>query len=134
MSMPKHFWRLQPHVCDSMWARVLVRFRAMNAGLGNRDHYYRSASISVQGGWVVSCPLCLVGKNGEVHLLLEYKSLEQERINIKINETQTLQSHLMELKQHYGNPSNTLTAKLFSDEDNRSTLSILIHVIIVIWI
>ena len=72
LPIPRVWWKLQLHVEESCWSRVLVRFRCMNAGLGNRDHYRSADSLSQDDGHVTVCPLCLLGPNTELHVLLPF--------------------------------------------------------------
>ena len=36
---PRKWWTISLHIEESKWSRILVKFRCMNTGLGNRDSY-----------------------------------------------------------------------------------------------
>ena len=67
-TIPQTWWRMAPHVNDTLWSGIIVAYRYMNAGLGNRDDYYRNIAVSTTTGRVIACPLCLRGPNNEVHI------------------------------------------------------------------
>ena len=54
---------------EGYWSKVLSRFRAMNAGLGNRSAFYKDKAVFVDSGRVVHCPLCLDGPNDDFHMV-----------------------------------------------------------------
>ena len=71
LPIPRKWWTLQIHVENCRWSRMLIKFRTMNAGLGNRDSFRTADSISQDGGRVLQCPLCFQGSNDEFHLLMK---------------------------------------------------------------
>ena len=64
------WWRPTRFLESTRWSQVLVKFRTMNAGLGNRDAYRGAVAVSQDDGRVVRCPLCLIGPNNELHLVM----------------------------------------------------------------
>ena len=44
----------------------------MNAGLGNRDAYRGAKAVSQDDGRVICCPLCFLGPNNQLHLVMHY--------------------------------------------------------------
>ena len=96
MPLPRKWWKIQPHVEESRWSRTLIKFRCMNAGLGNRDSYRTADSIFQDGGRVLQCPLSFLGDNNEFHLLVSCKQMEKHRQSISLRTGQTLQSFITE--------------------------------------
>ena len=60
---------------------MLVKFRSMNSGLGNRDGFRSADAMSQDDGRITICPLCLKGRNDEIHLLLSCSHGENEKNN-----------------------------------------------------
>ena len=54
-------------------------FRWQTVGLGNRTDFYRNFAKHNDKGRVVQCPLCLLYKNNEVHILVQCVALSQAR-------------------------------------------------------
>ena len=71
MPIPIRWWSIPEWTCEAEWSRMLLKFRVMNVGLGNRDHYFSRYAVFIDGGRIVDCPLCLNRKNDEIHLLTE---------------------------------------------------------------
>ena len=76
----------------------MIKFRTMNAGLGNRDSFRTADSISQDGGRVLQCPLCFQGSNDEFHLLMKCTLMDQARSENKLRDTRLLQSTLLDLQ------------------------------------
>ena len=98
LPIPRKWWTLQNHVENSRWSQILVKFRSMNAGLGNRDAFRTANSICQDGGRILQCPLCFMGSNDEFHLLIKCESMEQARSEIKLLNGDSLQATLMKLR------------------------------------
>ena len=56
LPIPGKWWTLQIHVENSRWSQILVKFRLMNAGLGNRDAFRTVDSICQDSGRILQCP------------------------------------------------------------------------------
>ena len=65
---------LSPHYC----------LRTMNAGLGNCDAYRSADAVSQDDGRVVRGPLCLIGPNNELHLVMHCHCLVTTRLSIHL--------------------------------------------------
>ena len=72
----------------------MILFKYMNAGLGNRDEYYKNISITDLSGRVQTCPLCDHGPNNEIHLLTKCNQLETSRNHIYIDTDTTIREYL----------------------------------------
>ena len=96
MPLPRKWWKIQSHVEESRWSRTLIKFRCINAGLGNRDSYRTADSISQDGGRVLQCPMCFLGDNNEFHQLVSCKQMKKHRQSIGLRTGQTLQSFITE--------------------------------------
>ena len=57
LPIPKKWWNPAPNLFGARWRTVITRFRAMNAGLGNRDAYRAADAVTDSGGRVKICPL-----------------------------------------------------------------------------
>ena len=89
----------------------------MNVGSGNRNHYYSGMAITVQGGRVVTCPLCLGGDNNELHLVMYCPVLSHIKNEILVMESLTLSDVLNQMRIKYGNPRPKTILRLFLGED-----------------
>ena len=98
LPIPRKWWTLQNHVENSRWSQILIKFRSMNAGLGNRDAFRTADSICQDGGRILQCPLCFMGSNDEFHLLIKCEFMEQSRSEIKLLNGDSLQATLMKLR------------------------------------
>ena len=98
LPIPRKWWTLQKHVENSRWSQILVKFRSMNAGLGNRDAFRTADAICQDRGRILQCPLCFMGSNDEFHLLLKCEYMEQSRSEIKLLKGDSLQATLMKLR------------------------------------
>ena len=78
------WWRPSRFLESTHWSQVLVKFRTMNAGLGNRDAYRGADAVSQDDGRVTQCPLCLIGPNNELHLVMHCRSLVTPRLSIRL--------------------------------------------------
>ena len=94
ISMPKNNWKLPKHVEDTVWSRILVQFRLMNARLGNRCNSYKDYAITTQNGRVQTCPICKKYLLDEVHILITCPLLQKYRHILKILNNQTLKQLL----------------------------------------
>lgn len=94
----------------------------MNAGLGNRDNIYRNLAVSVAGGMVVDCPLCLsVDSNNEIHILTKCPVLDPQRNSIMVKPGQSLHHTLVEISQTYSAQSPEETTRLFIGQERSLT-------------
>ena len=91
----------------SRWSRAISKFRAMNAGLGNRDSYRTADIVCHDGGRVLQCPLCFSGSNDEFHLLIKCRTMQKHREDIKLRNGLSLQAFLIDLQS---TSSDELTA------------------------
>ena len=82
LPVPARFWRKSPHVEEGEWSIYLSKYRSMNAGLGNRDNISSNYGVTIGEGRIVNCPLCIVGDNTEVHVLVECTELQSARERI----------------------------------------------------
>jgi len=98
LPIPRKWWTIQNHVENSRWSQMLSKFRSMNAGLGNRDAFRTADSVCQDGGRILQCPLCFMGSNDELHLLIKCESMEQSRSEIKLLNGDSLQATLMKLR------------------------------------
>ena len=121
LTISRVWWKLQLHVEESRWSRVLVRFRCMNAGLGNRDHYRSADSLSQDDGRVTVCPLCLLGPNTELHVLLGCTSLRRSRSTIFMLSGVSLESLLVSIRHSYNCQSDQEVARFFLGQERGLT-------------
>ena len=82
--VPTRWWKPTKFLSDSRCSNVMTRFKCMNAGLGNRDAYRAADAVAESSGRVITCPLCLEGKNNEIHIALRCKKLSYERSVIQV--------------------------------------------------
>ena len=122
MPIPKRWWKKSSHVEEGPWSKMLSKFRCMNAGLGNRDNIYRNLAVSVAGGMVVDCPLCLsVDSNNEIHILTKCPVLDPQRNSIMVKPGQSLHHTLVEISQTYSAQSPEETTRLFIGQERSLT-------------
>ena len=121
LPIPRTWWTMQPHIEESKWSRTLVKFRCMNTGLGNRDSYRALDAMSQDDGRVTYCPLCLQGRNDEIHLILHCSILSQTRNSIKMQSGSSLSSTLIELRTKFACTSDQEVVRLFLGQEPRLT-------------
>ena len=99
--VPTRWWKPTNFLTNSRCSNVMTRFKCMNVGLGNRDAYRSAEAIAETSGRVLICPLCLNGKNNEIHIALYCKSLAYERSIIQVGSS-PLSSTLDQILQEQG--------------------------------
>ena len=111
---PKKWWSIREGVFNREWSRVFLQFKYMNAGLGNRDTYYKNAAhIATQDGQVFVCPLCQKGRNDEVHIIDQCSMLEEFRVRTKYNANKTLRQLLQSLRTSNHHDSLSVVKRFF---------------------
>ena len=93
----------------------------MNAGLGNRDHYRSADSLSQDDGHVTVCPLCLLGPNTELHVLLGCVSLRPTRSTTFMLSGVSLESLLISIRHSYNCQSDQEVARFFLGQEHGLT-------------
>ena len=121
LPIPRTWWTMQPHIEESKWSRTIVKFRCMNTGLGNRDSYRALDAMSQDDGRVTYCPLCLQGRNDEIHLILHCSILSQTRNSIKMQSGSSLSSTLIKLRAKFACTSDQEVVRLFLGQEPRLT-------------
>ena len=121
LPIPRTWWTMQPHIEESKWSRTMVKFRCMNTGLGNRDSYRALDAMSQDDGRVTYCPLCLQGRNDEIHLILHCSILSQTRNSIKMQSGSSLSSTLIKLRAKFACTSDQEVVRLFLGQEPRLT-------------
>ena len=106
MPLPISWWKKSPHVEEGYWSKSLSRFRTMNAGLGNRDTFYKDYAVSIDRGRVVSCPLCISGPNDEHHLVMVCPALELTRNKLMVSPNNSISGLISKIHQKY-HPSDS---------------------------
>ena len=104
---------------------MLVKFRSMNSGLGNRYGFRSADAMSQDDGRITICPLCLKGRNDEIHLLLSCSSMERMRRTIQMSTGKTLEYTLSEIHTRYSCNSDQEVARFFLGQEqnlNRATM------------
>ena len=99
LPIPKKWWVLQSHVENTRWSTMIVKFRIMNAGLGNRDAYRAADSVCQDGGRILQCPLCYQGSNNEIHLLLKCEMMSKHRQSIKLRNGLSIHDYIHSLQK-----------------------------------
>ena len=100
-TVPTRWWKPTNFLTNSRCSNVMTRFKCMNVGLGNRDAYRAAEAVAETSGRVLLCPLCLNGKNNEIHIALYCKSLAYERSIIQVGPS-PLSSTLDQILQEQG--------------------------------
>ena len=119
LPVPARFWRKSPHVEEGEWSIYLSKFRSMNTGLGNRDNICSNYGVPIGEGRIVNCPLCIVGDNTEVHVLVECTELQSARERIKVGSISLAQT-LITIHASTSSPqSSDDTARAFLSQDSR---------------
>ena len=125
MPIPRRWWKPSPFVEEFQRSRLLVKFRSMNSGLGNRDGFRSVDATSQDDRRITTCPLCLNGRNDEIHLLLSCSSMERMRRTIQMSTGKTLEYTLSEIRTRYSCNSDQEVARFFLGQEqnlNRSTM------------
>ena len=92
LPLPGSWWRKQLYVTEDEWSLAICEFRSGNACLGNRDNSLRDVTVPNHQGRVVDCPLCLAGRNTEIHLLVCCPVMVGTRRLLRVPNSQSLQS------------------------------------------
>lgn len=117
------FWKPSPHLSEGLWSTYLMRFRCQNAGLGNRSDSHKHYAPQDSKGRVVQYPLCSLGRNNEVHLLVECKLVESDHLAITTSNGESLRSILNNIELAYPAQSSVIMARLFlGQQDGLSRL------------
>ena len=93
----------------------------MNTGFGNRDSYRVSDAMSQDDGRVIFCPLCLQGRNDEIHHILHCSVLSQTRNSIIMQSGSSLGSTLMDLRIKFSCTSDQEVIRYFLGQEPRLT-------------
>ena len=103
------WWKKRSYVSAKSWSKTLLTFLTMHAGLGNRTDKYKKYADYIEHGRIVTCPLCNIGTNNEIHILVECKDLKQFRItttkNVPKYGTQPRKSRLYGERLHPTRPA-----------------------------
>ena len=102
LPIPKTWWYLNKNLSSSRWCNILTSFKVGNAGLGNRDAFRSTLAVLEDGGRVTLCPLCFLGPNDEIHLLLHCEKLRPSRTRIMVDGGLSLESSLRHLRRVEG--------------------------------
>ena len=78
-----------------------MKFRSIKFWLGNRVGFRSADAMSQDDGRITICPLCLKGRNNEIHLLLSCSSMERTRRTIQMSTGKTLEYTLSEICTRY---------------------------------
>ena len=97
----------------------------MNTGLGNRDNYYSKFAVFIDSGRIIDCPLCLDGKNDEIHLLMECREMEGDRQEVKVEDGISLESKLREIKREQGTSDSPEIIRLFLGQERRTSREVM---------
>ena len=117
MPIPFKWWSLSSHVEEGYWSKVLSRFRAMNAGLGNRSAFYKDKAVFVDNGRVVHCPLCLEGPNDEFHMVMKCAVMGQYRRQVKLRGNVSLEDELQRIRSQCSPESEIDCFRLFLGQE-----------------
>ncbi|HBI40105.1 MAG TPA: hypothetical protein DDY16_04070 [Tenacibaculum sp.] len=112
-------WKCQKYIEESRWSKTLSQFRSMNAGLGNRDTYYKNFAVYVGEGRILHCPLCLDGDNDEIHLLTSCRVMRKHRYAIKAELNRSIEEILVRLKCTYRIDDSCHLLRLFLGQERR---------------
>ena len=93
----------------------------MNAGLGNRDSYRSPDAMSQDDGRITYCPLCLQGRNDEIHLIMHCSVLSQTRNTIMMRSGSSLGSTLIDLRRKFSCTSDQEVVRFFLGQEPRLT-------------
>ena len=119
MPWPTKMWAMREYITDAAWSKTLASFRAMNAGLGNRDAHFRDLSAMSQNGRVLACPLCQHVRYNEIHVLVECVKLQETRKQIIVDDNMTVTDVLVMYKRQYNTEVSAEIARLFVGQDIR---------------
>ena len=92
-------------------------FRCQTVGLGNRTDFYRNFAKHNDKGRVVQCPLCLLYKNNEVHILVQCAALSQARSSRLAGYNTSISMILSSLREKHPLASATTLARLFLGQE-----------------
>lgn len=118
LPLPSSFWKKSVHVEEGVWSRSLSRFRLMNAGLGNRDTVFKQDAVATISGEIKICPLCVVGKNDEIHLVIQCPELSGARSSIKLGRRQSLTDCLAAIHRRFGPETQQEHLRLFLGQEH----------------
>ena len=85
--------------------------------LGNHDSYRSTDSLSQDDGRVTVCPLCLLGPNTELHVLLGCVSLRRSRSTIIMLSGASLESLFNSIRHSYNCQSDQEVALFFLGQE-----------------
>ena len=117
LPLPLRPWKCQQYIEESRWSKTLSQFRSMNAGLGNRDTYYKNFAVYVGEGRILHCPLCLAGDNDKIHLLTSCRVMRKHRYAFKAESNQSIEEILSRLKCTYKVEDNCHLLRLFLGQE-----------------
>ena len=112
LTIPEVWWKKRSYVSATSWSKTLITFLTMHAGLGNRSDKYKKYAVYIEHGRIVTCPLCNIGSNNEIHILVECKNLKQFRISTKLKSGMNLEKKLQSYTD-YGYKSSAFKARMF---------------------
>ena len=93
----------------------------MTTAFGNRNSYKVSDAMSQDDGRVIFCPLCLQGRNDEIHHILHCSVLSQTRNSIIMQSGSSLGSTLMDLRIKFSCTSDQEVIRYFLGKEPRLT-------------
>ena len=117
LPLPLKPWKCQQYIEESRWSKTLSQFRSMNAGLGNRDTYYKNFAVYVGEGRILHCPPCLAGDNDKIHLLTSCRVMRKHRYAFKAESNQSIEEILSRLKCTYKVEDNCHLLRLFLGQE-----------------
>ena len=111
------FWKPSPHLSEGLWSCMITRFRCQSVGLGNRTNIYKNYAEHNDEGRVVQCPLCLMYKNNEIHILVQCVALKSARNSKLVGYNTSISTILSSLKKKYPLANATTLARLFLGQE-----------------
>ena len=99
----------------------------MNAGLGNRDTFYKKYAVYVGSGRIVHCPLCLDGPNEEIHFLTACSFLHRSKQKILICGQGTVDAVLRRLRIRHNPSDDVQLIRLFLGQERALTRTMLLE-------
>ena len=96
---------------------MITRFRCQSVGLGNRTNIYKNYAEHNDEGRVVQCPLCLVYKNNEIHILIQCAALKKARNTKLIGYNTSISTITTSLKKRYPQANATTLARLLLGQE-----------------
>ena len=124
---PARPWKCSSYISESTASRAIAGFRCMNAGLGNRDTFYKKYAVYVGSGRIVHCPLCLDGPNEEIHFLTACSSLHRSKQKIFICGQGTVDAVLRRLRTKHNPSDDVQLMRLFLGQERGLTRTMLLE-------